>query len=168
MQRGGRDHTLDCELVKRPAQPRQCKIPSFRMDNDLCKKRVVVGRDHVAGIEHRIDPHPRPARQRQRADLARRGPEILVRVLGIDADFDTGAAHLHVVLREAERLALRNADHLAHEVDAGDHFGDGMLDLDTGIHLNEEELAAVLIVKVFERSCPAIAGKFGEPNGRSA
>ncbi len=38
----------------------------------------------------------------------------------------------------------RNADLLAHEVDAEDRFGDRMFDLQAGVHLDEVELAVLV------------------------
>ena len=35
-------------------------------------------------------------------------------------------------------------DLLVDEIDAGDHLGDGMLDLDAGVHLDEVELAVLV------------------------
>ena len=41
-----------------------------------------------------------------------------------------------------QRVALRDQDLRAHEVDAGDHLGDRVLDLDARVHLDEEPLVA--------------------------
>src|SRR5580704_1876661 len=41
-----------------------------------------------------------------------------------------------------------------------------MLDLDARVHLDEEELAGVFVVEIFQRSRPAIIGALGEPHGR--
>ena len=62
------------------------------------------------------------------------------RVFGIDARLDGGAAQADVVLRRSQRLAAAMRDHLAHQIDPGDHLGDWMLDLDAGVHLDEVEL----------------------------
>ena len=45
-----------------------------------------------------------------------------------------------VVLRERERLARRDAQLLLDQVDAGDELGHRVLDLQPGVHLDEEEL----------------------------
>ena len=45
-------------------------------------------------------------------------------------------------MRVAERLAGRDANLLAHQIDAGDHLRDGVLDLDARVHFEEEELVA--------------------------
>src|SRR5260221_5540642 len=41
------------------------------------------------------------------------------------AHFDGRAGQPDVFLLQAQRLAQRDAQHLLHEVDAGDHLGDG-------------------------------------------
>ena len=46
-----------------------------------------------------------------------------------------------VLLAQRERLALRDQDLLADEVEAGHELRDGVLDLDPGVHLHEEVLA---------------------------
>ena len=48
---------------------------------------------------------------------------------------------LDVLLVVPELLAGGDADLLFHDVDARDFLGDGMLDLDAGIHLDEVERA---------------------------
>ena len=95
---------------------------------------------------------PGPAGKRERGDPPGRGPEILVRILGIDPDFDRGTTHRNVGLDEFERMALRDRYRGAHEIDPRDHFGHRMLDLDACVHFDEEELAGVFVVEVFERS----------------
>ena len=45
-----------------------------------------------------------------------------------------------VVLLERQRLAGGDADLRLDQVDAGDHFGHGMLDLDAGVDFDEVEV----------------------------
>ena len=52
-----------------------------------------------------------------------------------------------------------------HEVDAGDAFGDGVLDLDAGVHLDEEPLLAVHVVEVFHGAGVVVADGLGEIGG---
>ena len=60
-----------------------------------------------------------------------------------------------VLLRDRQTAAGGDADLLAHEVDAGDRFGDRMLDLQAGVHFDEIELA--VLVEEFDRAGAAIA-----------
>ena len=48
--------------------------------------------------------------------------------------------HGDVVLPDRQLLPRRDADLQLDEVDAGDHLGDRVLDLQAGVHLHEEEL----------------------------
>src|SRR5258705_10571623 len=73
-------------------------------------------------------------------DPAGRGAEGL-RVLRIDAAFDGMPDDGDLFLPRGQVAAGGDADLLQHEVDVGDALGDGMLDLDAGIHLDEIELA---------------------------
>ena len=50
-----------------------------------------------------------------------------------------------LLLRQRQRLAGRDAELPLHEVGAGDHLADGVLDLQAGVHLHEVEGAGVLI-----------------------
>ena len=50
-------------------------------------------------------------------------------------------AQLDLVLRDGDRLAEGDPHLLAHEVDAGDHLGHRVLDLDARVHLHEEVVA---------------------------
>ena len=47
-------------------------------------------------------------------------------------------------LRERQRLALRDLQLQAHEIDPGHGLGDGMLDLNARVHLQEIELPALV------------------------
>ena len=66
------------------------------------------------------------------------------RVLRIDAAFDGVAAEFDVLLRDRQLAAGGDADLLEHEIDAGDHLGHRMLDLDARVHLDEIELAVLV------------------------
>ena len=69
---------------------------------------------------------------------------------------------MHVGLREAKRLSLRDPDHFAYEIDPSDHFRNRMFDLDSCVHLDKEKLAGFVIIKIFQCSGPAITDMFGK------
>lgn len=80
-------------------------------------------------------------------NLARVWLEALGWVLGRDAALDGKAAGRDAVLGEAKLLeggASRDLDLRRDNVDAGDLLGDGVLDLDTGVDL--DEIVAVLLI----------------------
>ena len=58
----------------------------------------------------------------------------------IDARLDGVSAHGDVILRDRQLFTGRDPYLLFDEVDAGDHFSDGVFDLQSGVHLHEEEL----------------------------
>ena len=64
------------------------------------------------------------------------------RVLGVQPRLDRVAARDERRLAEREPLARRDPQLLLDEVDAVDELGDRVLDLQPGVHLEEEELAA--------------------------
>ncbi len=78
-----------------------------------------------------------------------------LRVLGVDPALDGVAVEADVLLCEAERSAGGDPDHLAHQIDAADHLGHRMLDLQAGVHLDEVELA--VLVQELEGADAAIA-----------
>ena len=88
-----------------------------------------------------------------------------------DAALDGEAVERHgILLGERERLivqriALSDLNLGAHEVDAGDHLGDGVFDLNAGIDLDEIPLLSVGIEEEFHGAGIAVAGFLGEGHG---
>src|SRR5690606_26416771 len=87
-------------------------------------------------------------------DQARRGHEGF-RVLGVDAALDGVSAQDHVLLPDRQLAPGGDEQLFAHQVDAGDQFGDRVLDLDPGVHLDEVE--ASVLVQELERAGAAVA-----------
>src|SRR5262245_12275055 len=65
------------------------------------------------------------------------------------------AVEANVLLLEGQRRSRGDAYLLDDEIDAGDHLGDRVLDLEAGVHLDEVELAA--LVEELDGTHPAIA-----------
>ena len=94
-----------------------------------------------------VSPSTRPASQRtpgpcgtiMRRDRAGRRQEAAAGVLAVDAELDGVRVRLGVGV--VERLAVGDAELLAHEVDAGDLLGDRVLDLEAGVDLEEADVA---------------------------
>ena len=76
-------------------------------------------------------------------------------VFGVDAAFDGSAFKNDVALLEAQTFACGDADLFGDDVNARHPFGHGVLNLDTGVHFDEIELA--VFVQKFERTGAAIA-----------
>ena len=79
------------------------------------------------------------------ADRAGRRAEPGLRVLRDDPELDGVPAHRDVVLPQPQRLARRDPRLLGDQVDAGDQLGDRVLDLDAGVHLDEEVLTGLVV-----------------------
>src|SRR3546814_2558735 len=63
----------------------------------------------------------------------------LIGVFCIDAVLDRPAGETHIILGECELFAGGDPDHLLDQVEVGHHLGDGMLDLEPRVHLQEVE-----------------------------
>ena len=71
----------------------------------------------------------RAPRRKVGGHAAGTGPEVLERVLGVDAALDGVALDLHVLLLDRQPRTHGHLDLLLDQVDAGDHLGDRVLDL---------------------------------------
>ena len=97
------------------------------------------------------------AARREGRERAGGGQEPGAGVLGVEAGLDGVAGERDVVLPVAERLAGGDAQLLAHQVDAGDLLGDRVLDLQPGVHLEEEELAGGVVDQELDRAGRLVA-----------
>ena len=136
-----RRRALDPELGERAQHPLPRRLAIRVVDDQLRDHRVVEARDLVSGPHAGVDADARARRLLVRGDQAGRRQEALADVLGVDAALDRVPAQAHVLLPHRERLALRDQDLLADEIEPGDELGHGVLDLDPRVHLHEEVLA---------------------------
>src|SRR6185503_15370737 len=96
--------------------------PAPAVGHQLRDQRVVVDRYLVAFVDARVVAHARTARHAQRDDLPGAGQEALLWILGVDATLDRVTALLQVLLPERQRLAARDPDLQAHQVEARHHL----------------------------------------------
>ena len=139
---------IDVEGVQRLGHLADCGAAGGRMGAELGDHRIVVDRDLAALEDTRIVAHGDAIGHllRRRTIFhqpARRGQEVAVGIFRIDAAFDGPALQLYVRLPDLQLFAGGHADHLLHEVDAGDQFGDGVFHLQAGIHLEKKEGAVL-------------------------
>src|ERR1700761_9688815 len=76
-------------------------------------------------------------------------------VLCRDAALDGVAGEGDVPLLVTEAVAAREPDLFTHQVDPADHFGNGMLDLQSRIHFDKRELS--VLVEEFQGARVSIA-----------
>ena len=90
-----------------------------------------------------IHPHAGTCGSRDVEHGAAGGQESAGGILRVHAGLDRVAGHRDVVLRERQLLPRGDADLQLDQVEAGDHLGDRMFDLQAGVHLHEEELVGL-------------------------
>ena len=120
-------------------------------------------REHRPAVEADAGAPRRPVH----AQAARVGAEAVGRVLGGDAALQRGATDLDEVLGQAqvgEGLSRRDAHLRRDQVDVGDLLGDRVLDLDAGVHL-DEDVAAVLAEQELDRAGVHVPDVAGEADG---
>jgi len=168
-------HASDAELAQGPvhALAGHRKIAAHR--RDLHQHRVIIRRDDRTGIA--CGGIKTDAETRGRAvveDAAVIGREILLRILGGDTALNGESIAGDLVLlrngylHAVQRLALRDEDLRADEIDAGHTLGDGVLDLDARVHFDEEPFVAVHVIKKLDGARVVVADAFGKRHGRVA
>ena len=124
--------------AQRPGQVVEGLFPGLAVRDQLGDQRVVGHRDLVAGLDPGVHAHGvRELEALETAGLRQEGQ----RVLGVEAHLDRVAFGLARLDRQG--LAGGDEQLLLDEVDAGDELGDGMLDLQPRVELEEVEALAV-------------------------
>ena len=145
-------HALDLELVERTQHARAGPFAVGVPHAELRHQRVVEAGDLAALDDARVHAHAGPGGLPVARERPWRRQEAVRRVLGVDPALDRVPAEVEVLLAKARRLARRDEDLLADEVDPGDELGDGVLDLDARVHLEEPVVA--FAGRAAPRSCP--------------
>ena len=159
-----RVQAADLELGQRTGETlRRHREPTRRrMRDDLAQQRVEVGVGAVAGVAEGVDADAGARGEVEVREFAAGGTHgaVGLHLLGVDAGLDG------VALRRRDRRLLQaDAGQVVatgdpelgpHQVDAGDGLGDGVLDLQAGVGLDEEE--AVVVGRVLQELERAQAG----------
>ena len=132
-------HALDDELVQRAAGALERLLAGAAGDDELGDHRVERAGDGVALEQAGVPAHARAPGDAHRRDGAGRGQEAAAGILAVDPELDGVRVRLGVGV--VERLAVGDAELLAHQVDAGDLLGDRVLDLEAGVDLEEGDVA---------------------------
>ncbi len=139
---------------------------------DLDEQRVVIGRDHRSAVRGcAVEPDAETRGGAVRRDAPVIGKEALRGVLGGDAALEGGAEDADLLLPgdghlgAVQRQPLRHLDLRAHDVDAGDHFRDGVLHLDARVDLDEEPLAGIGVHQEFHSAGRVVARVAAQPHG---
>ena len=125
-------------------------------DDELGQHGVKLATDHRTCAHARIHAHAGAGRLRVGGHRAGGGHEVRGRVFAIDAELDGMAAGDGIAV-DTQLLAAGDAELLAHQVDAGGFFGDGVFDLQAGIDLQEGN-QAVRADEVFHRARAVVTG----------
>ena len=156
-------HALDVELVQRATHQCDSVVPIATPGGHLGDHRVVEHADFAAFVHARVDAHLIAF---DRLAIAHQPPggrhELAVWILGIDARLDRPAVRADILLLQRQLLAGGDADHPFDQIDAVGEFGHRMLDLQPGVHLQEEEIAP-LVDDELAGAGGVIAAGFGQP-----
>ena len=138
VRRAAADHRRGLLERARQAGPRLAAVPA--PGDHLGDHGVELRRDDVAGSHAGVDADARARGQGQVLDLARRGREAAVRVLGRQPGLDGVAADRRRPGRDVRQQAAGGDVQLQlDDVDAGGHLGDRVLDLQPGVDLEERQ-----------------------------
>ena len=114
------------------------------MGDDLAEHRVVVTADDGAREQSGIDAHAGTGRLDQIDDAAAGRQEPTARILRVHTSFDGVPGQCDVALGEGQLLPCCHTNLPFDQIQSGHHFGDGVLDLQAGVHLHEEELVRLV------------------------
>ena len=146
VERQGRLDAGDLCLVKGPPQTVDGRQAILAVDKDLRHQIVVVRRDPVPIDDPGVDPYAWTRRHDPPADTSGRRGEVSRRVLGRQANLDGMAVRIGGARRSGQcnvrqRAAGRKRELLVDDIQTHSQLCDAVLDLQTGIDLEEVERA---------------------------
>ena len=162
----------DAELAQRPIHPADGLLLRSTPGRDLDQQRIVVRRDdRAAEGGAAVQTHPEAGRTAVGRHPAIVGREAVLGIFGGDAALQRMAIETDLLLSRHARAqlqhpalgidtvltltdarAFRDADLRLHDVDARHLLGDGVLDLDARVDLDEVELAGIGIHQELDRA----------------
>jgi hypothetical protein len=150
-------HAANTELAQGAVHALECDVEVRAVGSDLDQEGIVERGDDCAVVAHAaVETNAETTRGTVGQNLAVVGREFVFGVFGRDAALDgaTLARNLallrQVNLRPVQCVALRDQNLRADEVETGDDFSDGMLDLDARVDLDEIPVVGVEVVKEFD------------------
>ncbi len=171
-ERDVRFHPADAELAEGAVHALAGHGEIAAHGGELHEHGIVIRRDDRAGIAGcGIEAHAEAGGGAVVENAAVVRGEVFLRILRGDAALDGEAVARDLVLcGEGEgfiekAVALGDEDLRADEVDAGDAFGDGVLDLDAGVHFDEEPVVLIHVVEKLDGARVVVADAFGEFHG---
>src|SRR5262245_7127431 len=159
-------HPGDLASAQRAPKPADRAWAVGPARDELGEQGVVVRRHHRSGLDPGIYPDAGAGRECRPGNGSGAG-QTRPPVLRVDAAFDRVAGQGHLFRRQPQRPALRHRDLLGDQVQPGHRLGDRVLHLDTRVHLQEEEGAAVAVDEELDGAETAIAQP-GTEGDRSA
>src|SRR5271168_559270 len=135
--------------------------------DQFAEQGIVIRGHDPAGIDAVVEANAGARGDAARDDFARRREEIVAGVFSVNAALDGVAAQLDILLAQAQRLAGRDAHLHFDQVEPGNHFRDGMLDLEARVHFEEVE-AALAVHQEFEGAGIRVASGARQVYGRFA
>ena len=136
-------NTFDDNLIKRRRHSSDCRIAGLAMSDYLADQGVIVWRHCVAAVHMAIDSDSRSAWRVPEINRARRRHERFG-VLCVDPAFDRVSGPSNVFLLPLQRLTGRDQQLRLNDIQSGHHLRDGMFDLNTRVHLDEEKTTVLV------------------------
>jgi hypothetical protein len=165
----------DTELAQGAVGPLHRLLERPAPGGDLHQQRVEVRRNHRAAESiAAVEAHGEAAGGAIGGDAPVIGNEMAIGVFGRHAALHRHTATIDVILmRDPDRRLMQfvagsNQQLAADQIDAGDHFGHRVFDLDARVDLDEEELAAVDVEQEFDGAGAAVLHRAAQCGGRGA
>ena len=152
-------HPVDDELVEGAKHAVARLLAIDAAHDEFREQGIVVSWDVAPGGDAAVHANERPARLHVSSDPSRSGEEVPPGILGVDAAFDRVAVGCDP--QACERATKRDLDLEGDHIEARHHLGDGVLDLDPRVHLQEVE-GAVLVEDALDRTGVDIPGLLRE------
>ena len=171
------DQAVDAGTPQHPRQLAAGLLARRRVHHHLGQHRVVERRHLAAGDEPAVDADPRLLGDLERGQDARLRLVVGGRVLGVEPDLDRvtvgstgvstpGRRWRSSLLDRRETTALGDGQLHLDQVHAVHQLGDRVLDLEAGVHLQEEEPVGVLVVEELHGAGAAVVdGRGRGPRG---
>ena len=147
--------TADAKLAQRTVHTGDGFFWGGRPCGDFHQKRVVISRDHTAGIGcAAIKPNAHAGGAAIGGDASIIRNEVILRIFGGNAGLQGMTVQFDIILAcfagcFGQRLAFRDQNLRLNNINAGDLFGDRMFDLYSWVDFNEVKLLTVQIHQEF-------------------